>query len=98
MARMDVNPYESPLETGYSPPRRHSNWWDFVACVAVALLIHAVIQAAVQAYRILGLDWVSPFANWYGFIRVTYMAVLALYVVFIVAGLVIMRWGRANRT
>jgi hypothetical protein len=96
---MDVNPYEPPSESGYSTPRKRSGWRDFVACVAVALLIHAVIQSAAQAYRILGLDWTSRFADWNGFIRVTYTAVLAvilaMYVV--LAGLVMFRRRKANR-
>lgn len=95
---MDVNPYESPRESEYSSPRQRSRWWDFWACVGVALLVHAVVQAAIHSYRILGLDWITPFADWYGFIRVTYMAVLALCFVFMVTGLVIVRWRRVKRT
>jgi len=97
---MDGNPYQSPSETGYATPRKRSGWWDFVACVSVALLIHAVIQSAPHAYRILGLDWTSPFADWYGFFRVTYIAVLAAILAMYVVGIafVVFRRCKANRT
>jgi hypothetical protein len=62
---MQINPYQSPCEVGYGPPRIRSRWWDFVACVTTALLIFAVLEgvvlAAAHAYQKLGLDWSREF-------------------------------------
>jgi hypothetical protein len=87
---MEQNPYESPRECGYDPPRVRSRWWDFVACVGTALVIHAVLQAAGQAYRISGLDWSRQFKT-LGQIFVV-IALLAYAILFALG------WWRKRRT
>lgn len=80
---MDVNPYESPRESGYEPPRVRSGWWDFVACVMTALVIFAILQAAVQAYRLSGLDWSRQFrAAWLIFVITALLVYAAGFVRF----------------
>src|SRR5262245_57766274 len=91
---MDLNPYQSPREIGYLPPKQPSRWWDFVACVVTALLIHAVVQAAGQAYRISGLDWSGPFQT------KAFKAILVLlgiaYVALMIVGLLVLPRRRRN--
>src|SRR5262245_37630312 len=62
---MDVNPYQSPEEIGYSPPRQRSGWWDFLACVVTASLVFPVLIAAilavVEVYEASGLNWSRQF-------------------------------------
>jgi hypothetical protein len=94
---MDVNPYESPREFGYHRPRQRSGWWDFLACVATAVLIHAVIQAAVHTYRVLGLDWTTRFAPWRGVLLALLQVVFIAYVAFVFFCLARQRWRRPKR-
>ena len=58
---MVSNPYESPRELGYGRPTQRSRWWDFIACIATALLISCGISSCGSNLSILGLDWTSPF-------------------------------------
>ena len=94
---MVPNPYESPRELGYGRPTQRSRWWDFIACVAMALLIHAVIQAAGQMYRILELDWTSPLRPWRGHLIAIGQFVFIAFVAFIIFCLALARWRKQKR-
>ncbi|HZL89644.1 MAG TPA: hypothetical protein VFB96_14865 [Pirellulaceae bacterium] len=56
---MQVNPYESPREAGYRPPKPKSGFLDGMACIATALLIHAIVQAIGLACLVWDLNFLG---------------------------------------
>jgi hypothetical protein len=91
---MEVNPYDSPREVGYFQPRQTSRWWDVVACVVTAVLIHGVLQAGVHTYIFLELNWGKYFAPWRGWLTALGQLLGVAWLAFMIFGLIFARWRK----